>query len=40
VRAQVASKMEMPASGGQPVVLRIGMHTGPCMSGIVGTKMP
>ncbi|KAF5832019.1 hypothetical protein DUNSADRAFT_12235 [Dunaliella salina] len=37
---EVASGMEMPASGGQPVVLRIGMHTGPVTSGIAGRKCP
>eukprot|EP00798_Chlamydomonas_sp_ICE-L_P026851 gene26851-4454_t len=24
----------------QPVVIRIGMHTGPCVSGLIGTKLP
>uniref|UniRef100_A0A7S3VTA0 Guanylate cyclase domain-containing protein n=1 Tax=Dunaliella tertiolecta TaxID=3047 RepID=A0A7S3VTA0_DUNTE len=37
---EVASRMEMPASEGQPVVLRIGMHTGPVTSGIAGRKCP
>ncbi|KAF5833157.1 hypothetical protein DUNSADRAFT_10644 [Dunaliella salina] len=37
---EVASRTEMPASGGQPVVLRIGMHTGPVTSGIAGRKCP
>ncbi|KAF5832026.1 hypothetical protein DUNSADRAFT_12242 [Dunaliella salina] len=37
---EVAGRMEMPASGGQPVVLRIGMHTGPVTSGIAGRKCP
>ena len=25
---------------GQPVQIRIGIHTGPCVSGLVGTKLP
>jgi len=37
---EVARTTEMPASGGQPVVLRIGMHTGPVTSGIAGRKCP
>eukprot|EP00798_Chlamydomonas_sp_ICE-L_P004250 gene4250-14363_t len=24
----------------QPVVIRIGLHTGPCVSGLIGTKLP
>eukprot|EP00798_Chlamydomonas_sp_ICE-L_P019403 gene19403-26060_t len=24
----------------QPVVIRVGMHTGPCVSGLIGTKLP
>ena len=23
-----------------PLVIRIGLHTGPCMSGLIGTKLP
>ncbi len=29
----------MPHNG-EPVVIRIGLHTGPCVSGLVGTKLP
>ena len=29
----------MPHNG-QPVEIRIGIHTGPCDSGLVGTKLP
>ncbi len=25
---------------GSPVVIRIGIHTGPCVSGLIGTKLP
>lgn len=25
---------------GSPVVCRIGIHTGPCVSGVVGSKLP
>jgi class 3 adenylate cyclase len=25
---------------GTPLVIRIGLHTGPCMSGLIGTKLP
>ncbi|KAF5841951.1 guanylyl and adenylyl cyclase family member [Dunaliella salina] len=36
---QAAKSVPMPTTGGH-VELRIGMHTGPCVSGIVGRKMP
>ncbi len=29
----------MPHNG-QPVSVRIGLHSGPCVSGLVGTKVP
>ena len=29
----------MPHNG-DPVTIRIGLHTGPCVSGLVGTKLP
>ena len=29
----------MPHNG-KPVTIRIGMHTGACVSGLVGTKLP
>ena len=29
----------MPHNG-QPVQIRVGIHTGPCVSGLVGTKLP
>ncbi|GAX75796.1 hypothetical protein CEUSTIGMA_g3239.t1 [Chlamydomonas eustigma] len=32
-------KVLMPHNG-QPVTVRIGLHTGPCVSGLVGTKVP
>ncbi len=34
-----ARKVMMPATG-QPVLLRVGVHTGPVTSGVVGTRMP
>ena len=34
----VASEMTKP--DGQAVQLRVGIHSGACMSGVVGTKMP
>ncbi len=35
---RVASGVPMPT--GEPVQLRVGIHSGPCMSGVVGRKMP
>lgn len=37
--AQAASEVSMPHTG-QPVQLRIGLHSGPAYAGIVGTQMP
>jgi len=34
------SKQVLMPNNGEPVVIRIGMHTGRCVSGIIGTKMP
>ncbi|GFR51581.1 hypothetical protein Agub_g14002 [Astrephomene gubernaculifera] len=34
-----AREVKMPTTG-QPVKIRIGMHTGPVVSGVVGTRMP
>ncbi|KAG1661099.1 hypothetical protein FOA52_012088 [Chlamydomonas sp. UWO 241] len=34
-----AAKIMMPHND-EPVTLRVGMHTGPCVSGLVGTKQP
>ena len=32
-------QVKMPHNG-EAVVIRIGMHTGPCVTGLVGTKLP
>ncbi|EFJ49535.1 guanylyl and adenylyl cyclase family member, partial [Volvox carteri f. nagariensis] len=34
-----ASAVRLPTSG-EPVRLRVGIHSGPAMSGVVGTRMP
>ena len=34
------SKIVMMPHNGEPVSIRIGMHTGPCVSGLIGTKLP
>lgn len=34
------SKTVMMPHNGEPVSIRIGMHTGPCVSGLIGTKLP
>ncbi|GIL79146.1 hypothetical protein Vretimale_16683 [Volvox reticuliferus] len=36
--ANVASRLRTPL--GEPVEMRIGLHSGPCMSGVVGRRMP
>ncbi|EFJ47295.1 guanylyl and adenylyl cyclase family member [Volvox carteri f. nagariensis] len=36
--ASVASRLRTPL--GEPVEMRIGLHSGPCMSGVVGRRMP
>ena len=30
----------MIPTDGSPVVIRIGIHSGPCVSGLVGSKLP
>ncbi|EFJ49881.1 guanylyl and adenylyl cyclase family member, partial [Volvox carteri f. nagariensis] len=35
-----ASTVPLPTTGGHAVRMRIGLHSGPVMSGIVGAKMP
>ena len=34
-----ASKVMNPVTG-KPIQMRVGLHTGPVVSGVVGTKMP
>lgn len=34
-----ARKVSMPNTG-RPVLLRVGIHSGPATSGVVGTRMP
>ena len=34
-----AGRVMMPHSG-QPVALRVGIHTGPVVSGVIGSRMP
>eukprot|EP00798_Chlamydomonas_sp_ICE-L_P004241 gene4242-14355_t len=34
------SKTVVKPHNQQPVVIRIGLHTGPCVSGLIGTKLP
>ena len=34
------SKTVMMPHTGEPVNIRIGMHTGPCVTGLIGTKLP
>eukprot|EP00798_Chlamydomonas_sp_ICE-L_P027188 gene27188-2431_t len=36
---RVSKLVTMPHNG-EPVVIRIGMHTGKCVSGLIGTKLP
>jgi class 3 adenylate cyclase len=35
---RAAATVRMPTTG-EPVRLRVGIHTGPAMSGVVGTRM-
>ena len=37
--ACMCAQVIMPHNG-EPVTIRIGVHTGPCVSGLVGTKLP
>jgi hypothetical protein len=32
-------QMRMPHSG-KPVKIRVGMHSGPCVSGLIGLRLP
>ena len=34
------SQTVMTPHNGEPVSIRIGIHTGPCVSGLIGTKLP
>ncbi|GAX81666.1 hypothetical protein CEUSTIGMA_g9094.t1 [Chlamydomonas eustigma] len=36
---EAAKKVVMPHNG-QPVNVRVGLHTGPCVTGLVGSKLP
>lgn len=36
---EASHMMPMPHTG-QPLRLRVGLHTGPCVSGLIGTKLP
>lgn len=36
---RAASAVRLPTTG-EPVRLRVGIHSGPAMSGVVGTRMP
>lgn len=36
---RVAKDVIMPHDG-QPSCVRVGIHTGPCVTGLVGTKLP
>ena len=35
-----ASKVMDPVTNSKPIQLRVGIHSGPVVSGVVGTKMP
>ena len=35
-----SSKSVMMPHNNEPVSIRIGMHTGPCVTGLIGTKLP
>ena len=35
-----AAEVPMPGGGGASVSLRIGIHSGPVVSGVVGARMP
>ena len=35
-----SSKIMDPVTNSKPIQMRIGIHSGPVVSGVVGTKMP
>ena len=37
---QEASKVMDPVTNSKPIQMRVGIHSGPVVSGVVGTKMP
>ena len=34
------ARMVMMPHNGQPTIVRVGLHTGPVVSGLIGTKLP